>query len=223
MGVRIAAMLLIASGLGGCTTAAQRQLATINTEASETQKNYKSCIADVAANSEFARILKHVPIDGGPATLEQKADQSFATAQEAKVVLAWRADFGDCRQALNTAEQSFAPTLMPALLEAQNASDSVWVKVVHRELNWGGALQQLADIQTTIREKSQQVGKEMTAELQQEHQAEMAQRHAVASAFAQAAHNFAEQQNQQQMINAINRPRTTDCNGFGYSVSCTSY
>jgi hypothetical protein len=25
------------------------------------------------------------------------------------------------------------------------------------------------------------------------------------------------------MINAINRPRTTDCNGFGNSVSCTSY
>ena len=63
----------------------------------------------------------------------------------------------------------------------------------------------------------------MTAELQQEHQAEMAQRQAAASAFAQAAHDFAEQQNQQQMINAINPPRTTNCSGFGYSVSCTSY
>jgi hypothetical protein len=87
----------------------------------------------------------------------------------------------------------------------------------------GEDLAQALGIASRLLPLEQQVGKEMTAELQQEHQAEMAQRQAVASAFAQAAHNFAEQHNQQQMINAINRPRTTDCNSFGNSVSCTSY
>ena len=223
MGVRTAALLLIALWLAGCATAAQRQVATITTQASEAREANNRCIADVGAKPQFASIGNHMPLDGSPPNLAQKADTSLATPQEAKVILSWRSDIANCRLALNTAVQSFAPALVPALLETQNAQDAVWVKLIHRELGWGGALQQLADIQTTIREKSQQVGKEMTAELQQEHQAEMAQRQAVASAFAQAAHNFAEQQNQQQMINAINRPRTTDCNSFGNSVSCTSY
>jgi hypothetical protein len=193
-GVRTAALLLVALSLSGCAIAAQRQAATIATQASEAREANKRCIADVGANPQFASIGRHLPLDGSPANLEQKADPSLATPQEAKLILSWRSDFANCRLAMNTSVQSFAPALMPALLETQNASDAIWVKLIHRELGWGGAVQQLADLRTSFEEKSHEVGKEMTAELQQEHHAEMAQRQAVASAFAQAAHNFAEQQ-----------------------------
>ncbi|SEE72669.1 hypothetical protein SAMN05444161_6881 [Rhizobiales bacterium GAS191] len=225
MGVKSAALLLVAlsSVIGACSTAAQRQLASINTKGAEATAANKACMAEIAAKPEYAGIAKHLPLDGSPASLEQKADQAFVTPQEAKAVLAWRNEFGQCRQARDGAVQAFAPAAMPAILEAENASDAVWVKVVHREMSWGTAIQQLADISASTQAKGQQIAKEMTAELNQEHQAELAQRREVANAFAQAAQNFQQQQNQQQMINALNRPRTTNCSAFGNSASCTTY
>jgi hypothetical protein len=112
---------------------------------------------------------------------------------------------------------------MPALLEAQNASDAVWVKLVHRELAWGGAVQQLADIQTSMTAKGLEVGKEMQAGLEQQHQAEIGQRQAVAAAFGSALQNAGESMQRQQLINSLNRPRTTNCNAFGSSATCTTY
>ena len=112
---------------------AQRQAVTIATQAREAGQANKKCIADVGANPQFASIASHVPLDGSPASLAQKADPSLATPQEAKAILSWRSDFANCRLAMNTAVQGFAPALMPALLETQNASDAIWVKLIHRE------------------------------------------------------------------------------------------
>ena len=132
------ALLLVALSLSGCATAAQRQAATIATQLSEAGEANKICVADVGANPQFAGIGRHLPLDGSPANLEQKADPSLATPQETKLILSWRSEFANCRLALNTAVRSFAPALMPALLETQNASDAIWVKS-SSIVRWAGA------------------------------------------------------------------------------------
>jgi aerobic-type carbon monoxide dehydrogenase small subunit (CoxS/CutS family) len=93
-GLLIGIAVVLSAGLGGCSTSAQRQLASINTKADEAKTANKACLSDLAGNSLYASIAKHIPLDGSPTTLEQQADQSMATPQEAKVVLAWRSDFG---------------------------------------------------------------------------------------------------------------------------------
>ena len=119
--------------------------------------------------------------------------------------------------------QRFAPAAVPALSEASNASDAVWVKVVHRQITWGTALQQTADIQAAIQAKGVEVGKEMQASLEQQNQTELAQRRVVAAAFGQALKDASDNMQRQQLINAIDRPRTTNCSSFGNSASCTTY
>jgi hypothetical protein len=131
---------------------------------------FRSCAEDVAANPQYASLAKHTPLDRKPeaVTLEQKADQALATPQEAKLVLAWRPDIGKCRSALNETQQAVVPTMMPAILEAQNEADGVWIKVAHREMSWGAALQQIGQISTAALEKTQQAGEEIMADLNQQ-------------------------------------------------------
>lgn len=215
--------LLVAILLGGCATAAQRQAASIASQAIEAKDNAQKCASDIAAEPQFASVVKHFPIGGEAPTLEQRANTSLPTPLETKAVIAWRSNIATCQTALNNSVQNFAPAFLPTLVESQNAQDAVWVKLVHSELSWGSAVQQLADIRTTYQEKGQQVIKEMTADLKHEHEAELAQRQAVANAFAQAARDFQEQQNEQQLINSLNRPRTTNCSAFGNSATCTTY
>ena len=113
MGVGPIALLLMTLWLAGCATAAQRQAATVATQAREAREVNKRCVADVGDEPQFASIAGHLPLDGSPATLAQKADPSLATPQEAKVILSWRSDFANCRLALNTAVKLCA-RIMPA-------------------------------------------------------------------------------------------------------------
>jgi hypothetical protein len=209
--------------LAACSTAAQRQSVQLTGKAIEAKEANKACLGEIAANPQYATIAKHIPLDGSQPTLEQKADQSLATTQEVKAILAWRTDFTKCRQSYTEAVQGIAPAMVPALLEAQSASDAVWVKVVHRELAWGGALQQLSDIQAAVAAKGTQVAQEIQTDLQRQNQAELAQRQAALAAFGDAMQNAADSMQRQQMINAMNRPRTTNCSVFGNTASCTTY
>jgi hypothetical protein len=209
--------------VAACATAAQREAAGIVTKAAKAKADFAACMVGIAGKPEYAALVKHIPNDISAATIEQKADQSLPTAPEAKSVLAWRSESLGCRQTFFADVQGFAPGMAPVLTKAYNASDQVWVKLVHREVSWGGAIQQLADIQVAGQEGTQAVAKEMTADLEQQHQAELAQRRAFGEALAQAGANIQQAQQNQQLINAINRPRTTTCNAFGNTASCTSY
>jgi hypothetical protein len=209
--------------LAGCATEAQRIASSIRSQSAEAVAAGKQCLSEIAANPQYASIAKHAPLDGTPASVAQKADESLATPQEAQTVLAWRSDIGQCRQTFTESAQRFAPAAVPALLEASNASDAVWVKVVHRQITWGTALQQAADIQAAIQAKGVEVEKEMQASLEQQNQTELAQRRAVAAAFGQALKDASDNMQRQQLINAIDRPRTTNCSAFGNSASCATY
>ncbi len=186
MGKKIAALLLALS-LGGCVTGAQRQAASIRVQAAVTGDAYNQCLVEVAAEPQFADLARHMPLDGSPITIAQKANQSLPTPEQGKAILAWRARVAPCRESLDTATQGYAPDFVPALLRAQNASDAVWVKLAHRQVSWGSALQQIADIQTTSRERRQQVARQVESDLQQRHQAELAQQQAVINTIATAA------------------------------------
>ena len=187
MGIKIAALALIGLPLAGCVTGAQRQAASIRVQAAVTADAYNQCLIEVAADPQFAGLARHMPLDGSPITIEQKANQALATPEQGKTILAWRSKVAPCREAVDMATEDYAPDFVPPLLRAQNASDAVWVKLAHRQVSWGSALQEIADIQTTSRERRQQVARQMEADLQQRHQSELAQQQAVVNTIATAA------------------------------------
>jgi hypothetical protein len=223
-GLLIGVALLSSIGLGGCATQAQREATSIRLGADAAGAARKACFAQAAANPQYASLDRHVPLAGDqPPTLEQKADQTLATPQETKLVLAWRSDVGQCRKAYLEAVQGFAPALVPVFLDAFNTQDAVWIKVVHREVAWGQAVQQLGEIQASAQAKIADVDKEMTASLERQNQVENAQRAQAMAAVGGALQNAADNMQRQQMINAISRPITTNCSAFGNSASCTTY
>jgi hypothetical protein len=67
-----------------------------------------------------------------------------------------------------------------------------------------------------LRKQTAAADQQWIANLKAENQEELAQRQAAAAALLQWSQ-------QQQVINAINRPVVTNCNRFGATVNCTSY
>ncbi|MBW0005588.1 MAG: hypothetical protein JO216_19130 [Hyphomicrobiales bacterium] len=187
MKIRIAAMAMLALPLAGCVTGAQREASSIRVQAAMAADTYNQCLLEVATDPQFAGLARYMPLDGSPITIEQKANQALATPEQGKAILAWRSRVTPCREAVDTAAQGYAPDFVPALLRAQNASDVVWVKLAQREVSWGSALQEIASIQATSRERRQQVARQIESDLQRRHQAELAQQQAVVNTIATAA------------------------------------
>src|SRR6516165_11553130 len=81
-------VLTIAAFLAGCATAAQRQYQAMASNNQSAVQDLRICSETVYNSPEFAPLRRHLPFKVTDATLEQLSDNSLASDDEIKVILA---------------------------------------------------------------------------------------------------------------------------------------
>ena len=214
---RNAAIAVLTAGLlAGCTTAAQRQYQAMATGNREIIAQIKSCGTEVYNAPEAAVLRPHSPLDVREATLAQLSDQSLPTKQEVAAVLALHPRAQACRKAALDGLLSTTPSVVPILAKEFAAGDDDTIAFVQRKLPWGERLRRGRDRILALQAVLQAEERRIVSGLERSHEAELARRQAAAQAIAQWAQT-------QQVINAMNRPVTTNCTNLGSGiVNCVS-
>jgi len=175
--------------------------------------------------------------DRGQFTVEQLADKSIPTADEAKLVASRFDEAMTCRKSFEAVVAADRPDLVPVLTNYDNQVSQATIPLVQRKLSWGEAAQKIQSLNTDLAANATAANQQWQSNLQAQNDAEMARRRAAAAIMLQSMQNqqminqqqMANQQlltqqqlyNTQQMINA-NRPIYTNCYAAGSMVNCVS-
>lgn len=213
-------MALLATALvvlTGCATAAHREGEGIRASLRAANEQAAACVAQVNANPAFAELERHRPAaDIHQATLSQLTDQTFATSHEVDLISERRGPVIVCQKPFVDVYMAQAPALGIVWMERFSRADADVLQLAQRHISWGEYVTRSKNLADDTRLKLVATGQRLDADENARNQQELAQRAAAAQAFSQSMQ-------QQQMINNMNRPVTTNCNRFGSSVSCTTY
>lgn len=222
------ALLLVALFfvLAGCATAAQQKAFEIRTNLQELLKRTAACVQNIRDNPVYQPLFAHMPkTDIGilNPSLAQLTDNGLPTEEEAKLLVASHKELTACRQRMIEDSMKAVPSTVPLLLQQFNQADSLTVDLLQRKITYGEANRKSSALANDFIARYQGALAELDRELQASHQAELAHRQAAGQALLQwSAQQQALQQNQQ-LINTINRPVMTNCTRMGNTVNCTSY
>lgn len=212
---RFALSALALTLLCGCPTGAQRQFQAMKTSNQQASAELTNCTMAVYNAPETAPIRVHIPPNINDLTLQQLSDVSFATPEEAQIVLFNHPKIHACRKEFIASLTQSEPSLVPILVASYNKSDDDKIALTQRKISWGEYAHRARDRTAETRAAIQAADQRVVSGLQQEHQAELAQRQRAAEALAAWAQT-------QEIINAANRPVITNCNQFGGMVNCVS-
>ena len=112
---------------------------------------------------------------------------------------------------------------MLTLVENFSAQDKLWAEAVTGRLTWGQINQGRKDLGTQLQANGTRAEMQVAAQLQNQHAFEVQQRQQAAAAFQQWTHQQQVLANQQQAINAMNAPRTINCQYAGNTAQCQSH
>lgn len=214
--VRAAAVFLVV-GLAGCATAAQREVQQAGTVTREALAQFKGCMAAVWAKPDYASLLPHSPAPGaGQPTMAQLTDETVPTVEEAHLLAARFDDDGPCKKSLLASLSTARPDLVPILANAYSKGAEIIAQLVERKITWAASMRQAAANESDVRTQIAAADQQWLAGLRAENHAELARRQAAGEALMQWSQ-------QQQMINAINRPVVTNCDVYGATASCVSH
>jgi hypothetical protein len=203
--------------LTGCSTAAQRQAQEIGAATRQTTAEFKACITAIYAKPEYAPLLPHdIDLATGQFTMAQLTDESLILPEQARLFSARHDELNPCRARFLKGLSTVRPDLVPILASEFTKGTDLAVQLVERKATWGEWARQVLAAASGAQQQTADADHQLRAELNASSQAEMAQRQAAGAALM-------EWSAQQQMINAVNRPRQTVCTGTGYAATCTTY
>jgi hypothetical protein len=148
--------------------------------------------------------------------LEQLTSESLASDDEIKESYVVYPRVQACRKTDLDRLATVVPTIAPILTDAWGRDEASVIDLVQKKKTWGDYVRHSKEIAADTGKQITVAFQQINASLQQSHQAEMAQRQRAADAMAQYYQN-------QQLINAINKPVITNCTRAGNMVNCTSY
>jgi hypothetical protein len=216
---RVTSVIAIAALLAGCATAAQRQYQAMASNNQSAVQELQACTKALYDSPEYAPLRRHAPYKVSDATLEQLSDNSLATDDEIKLILALHPQLQSCRkQALDRITQS-TPTLVPIMLGVVTKGEDSLIDLIQKKQSWGAHVRRVRDVVVAGAAELQVEGQKIMAGLLQSHEAELAQRQAAAQAMAAS---FAQYAQTQQIINSMNRPVFTNCSEMGNMLNCTT-
>jgi hypothetical protein len=219
--VLLAALL---GALGGCATAAQREGETIKATLAQTRTQVSACIASINSDPTFADLDRHWPqADIGQATLSQQTDPTYATPRDVELVSARHDRLVQCRKANVEGYYRVAPAMATVYQEGYARSDELLIRLVKRQVSWGEYILGARAINREESAKLVETGQRLGADLDARNRQELAQRAVAAQAFSNSMYQQQLINQNQQMINAVNRPVVTNCSQMGFSTNCTSH
>jgi hypothetical protein len=205
----------MANLLIGCATRAERQFQSIKATNQQNLAQLKACTDAVHNLPEYTPLRVRMPNNAQSITLEQLAETSRATAEEARAIFGTHPRLQECRKTfLNGVAQS-EPSLVPIFTAAYSKADDAALSLAQRKITWGDYIRGLRDRAAEMQTAIQAEDRHVVSGLKEEHEAELARRQRAADAIAAWAQT-------QQIINAANRPVITNCNRFGSMVNCVT-
>jgi hypothetical protein len=213
----------IITALAGCSTGAQRQGEVIRTNSQHAIQGFRACISAAFNMPEAGILHANLPAPGTQPSLQQLTSHAKATPKELQAFYLLHDKNNECRTAFWQEVQQTTPSLVPVFVRSANQQEALEVRLINQELTWGEfLLENRKRAENTDREVREE-GRRIDAGLQQSHQAEMAARQNAANAMAQFSRDMQVQQQNQQMINNMNRPVITNCVSGINSVNCVTH
>jgi hypothetical protein len=242
--VALAGLVLLgacSSGGGGggweppAMTSAQQRMASYVSTMQTAGAGAKACSERLLADRDNAAAAAIFPLhDSNSLTVAQLSSAARPTQADLRRIVAFKASNDRCLSENLAPARALDPAFYGIVQQNMRENDLVIADMARNRLNLGDANRRMQSEDVGIRRQFEvHVGQVRTlfaqqhqAELQQRQAAQMqqaAEMQALNQSLQQFNNQLQQQTQQQQLLNAINRPRTATCNGFGYSVSCTSY
>ncbi len=150
------------------------------------------------------------------------ADPNFVSEQDKKDIIAYRAVETPCITIAVTEYGQAHPAYALVLTEFYSTRDKNIAKLMRGEINIGKFNELLSDSFVKFYQDVAATHYEIAQNLSQSHQYEQQKRMAAAQMMQNWGYQMQVLSQQQQMINAVNRPLTTNCRYIGQIWQCTT-
>jgi hypothetical protein len=201
-------------GISACATQAQRQAEAIATGIQESHEGASNCIED--ANSSFAHTNLYQRFPPPPVSLAHLADITVPNEQDRQDLITYHAATLPCRTQMLDGYRQVAPTLATITREYFDILDVIYLRLAEGGTSYGEANRAKVELDSLYERAWQEAITAIDRDLAVAQQAELQQRAAAAMALQQWSY-------QQQVLNSLNRPTTTNCSVTGGLINCQSY
>lgn len=216
------ALLASVVGVSGCSTNAEQELARINGVVDRAEVEWKSCDDKVTETSAYRSLEPFLANEETP-SLRALSDPAKASDIQIQELYAVHAAMAPCRKLRIEAVGNIHPSLVAPIAEWFAASDAAYLGVAERRLTWGQFAQAQYAAKIEAKRQFTAAGMAVNQGLARSHSAELARRQRAVQALAQWSQQQQMIYQQQQMINAMNAPRTTNCRYIGAHLNCTTF
>lgn len=219
--MRLIVLVALMTVLAGCATRAQVELARLMNSVESGKAASDACIAKVKQMPEYRLLAPYLP--EGSASLAAQANPAKATPAEIKAVFVVQEAGAECRKIALEGMGSLNPDLMALLAYAYAKVDAAYLGIVEKKMTWGEFVRVREAARAELIDQATVVMQQMDRELRAAHKAEVDEYKEATKAILIWSERQHAMYKQQKLIEAINRPRTTNCQYIGKRVSCTTF
>lgn len=210
--------------LAGCATQAQIQYQHMLTQSQNTQEAFTACQKGVQSTEIWARLNRVFIIEANdPNAIRKMGIDRNATEQEKADLLEYRTSMQPCRQRALEGFSKVHQLYVSMLASWFAENDEHLLKLVKDEITVGEA-NRISEKRRGQRVKEATgIDSQIVQQLQAAHQYEVQNRAAAAAALQQWSFQQQLLQQNQQLINSLQRPAMTNCQFTGNQMHCTTY
>jgi hypothetical protein len=209
--------------LGGCATAAEREVARMRDTAERAGGASDGCWARAQAQPSYVSLSGKLTlkIDMSP-TLMQRTDTTKPTAEDRQALGDLHRDWlAPCRKVQIDGAAAILPALRRVMVQYAEREDAVYAALLQGRMSWGEANTELAAIRIETTQAVDEIASRAAQELHREHAAEIERRRIAIGKLADAFGKAAEQMRDR--ANRYPQPRQTICQNVGGYLTCTTY
>lgn len=222
-------IILVLILITGCQTAAIKKARWIYSNMREATQRVKICTEYIENKPVYQSLFNRLPRPKNITPMHM-ADTSKPTKEDVKNIIAVYNEDAQCRKQSIEDMSRIVPSTVPILVDGYRANDLVTAELIERKISWGEANKRRSDIYSDVQAKFRAEGSRVEEELKMSHSAEIANRQAALNAVGNSLQEWGKQQQaqadrmqNQQLIDNLNRPRSTNCQIIGNTVQCTTY
>jgi hypothetical protein len=209
--------------LTGCATQAQKQHQQMQTQLQYTLSENKRCQAEMKKEEAHQRVeATLISGENDPNAIKKMLINRVATQAEKEDLMVVYDRLAVCRKNTLNNLGSVHPDFVALLARWYSENDETLVMILKEEVTIGAANEVLNKRFAKRNDEWNAVANGIYQQLQTSYQIEMANRQRAAAAMQQWNYQQQLQQNQQ-LINSLNRPTTTNCYQVGNNINCTNY
>jgi len=215
-------LVCVAGCTSGCSTGAQIEGARMINANKEKGDQVSACLGEVYSKPDYAHLETKLYLKGFQFPLQYLTDPSKPNKPEITDLYKLYNELQSCRKMALDGAATVHPLLVAALVDYYSEEDRSWIDAVKGNLTWGNFNEARRSAMNQFQDRTTQANMQVGAQLQNQHQFELQQRQQAVAAMQQWAYQQKQFYQNQQAINALNRPRTINCNYYGDTATCNS-